>query len=181
MRRTKLISALSLAGIGVLLAANAVAGGYGRNSDNFVVQMQGFQEVPAVVSGGSGQCRIQINEAAGTIDYQVGFEDLEGSITQSHIHIGQPNVAGGISLWLCQTTGTPAPASVAAITPMCPGPMSGNFSGTLTAANVIGPTGQAVPVGDLGDVLNAIRAGKTYCNIHSTVVPGGEIRAQLVH
>ncbi len=165
------------------LAASASAGGFGagRNSDNYKVQMQGFQEVPAVVSNGSGQCRIQINEAAGTIAYQVGFSDLEGNITQSHIHIGQPNVSGGISLWLCQTTGTPAPASVAAITPMCPGPTSGTFSGTLTADNVIGPTGQAVPVGDLGDVIDAIRSGKTYCNIHSTVVPGGEIRSQLVH
>jgi hypothetical protein len=30
-------------------------------------------------------------------------------------------------------------------------------------------------------VLTAIHAGQAYANVHSTVVPGGEIRGQLRH
>lgn len=187
MRRTKLISALSLVAIGVLLAANAVAGGYGkdrdrdRGRDSFRVQLKGFEEVPVIVTGGSGELRLIVNAAAGTIAYQLGYDDLEGTITQAHIHVGQANVAGGISMWLCQTTTNPAPAAVAATTPECPGPNSGNVSGTLTADNVVGPAGQGVAAGELGDVITAIRAGKAYGNVHSTLAPGGEIRGQLLH
>jgi len=190
MRRTRLVSALSLIGIGVLFATTAVADGYdhgrghgrGRmDPDSFRVQLKGFEEVPIVVTGGSGELRLVVNEAAGTIDYELGYENLEGTVTQGHIHLGQANVAGGISMWLCQTTANPAPAAVAAITPVCPGPNSGNVAGTLTAANVLGPAGQGVVAGNLGDVITAIRAGKAYGNVHTTVVGSGEIRGQLVH
>src|SRR5437762_796353 len=150
MRVTKLISALSLAGLGALLTASAFAdygsgfgrgGGHdgGRNRDTYTVQLRGMEEVPVVISSGSGELRIVLNEAAGTIDYQLGYQDLEGTATQAHIHIGQANVAGGVSIWLCQTATNAAPASVAAITPFCPAGNSGNVSGTVTSANVVGP------------------------------------------
>jgi hypothetical protein len=105
------------------------------------------------------------------------YQDLKHRDPVAH-PIGQKNVAGGI-IWLCQTGLAPAPAAVTALTPPCPGPNSGTVSGTLTAANVIGPTGQAVPVGAIADVFTAIRAGKAYGNVHSTSAPGGEIRGQL--
>ena len=183
MRRTKLISALSLSCAGALLATAAFAAspGHGnRDRDTFKVPLQGFQEVPVVLTSGSGELRLTINEAAGTIAYELGYGGLEGNVTQAHIHIGQANVAGGISLWLCQTTASPAPAAVTATTPTCPGPNSGNVTGNLTAASVIGPAGQGVVAGQLGDVITAIRAGKAYGNVHTTVVPSGEIRGQLV-
>jgi hypothetical protein len=136
--------------------------------------------VPVVVTGASGLLELDINEAAGTIAYDLSYEDLEGAVTQAHIHIGQRNVTGGIALWLCQTPGfAPSSPAVAALTPVCPGPNLGTVSGTLTSANVIGPTGQAVPVGAFADVLKAIRAGKAYGNVHATVAGGGEIRGQI--
>jgi CHRD domain len=187
MRRKNLISVMALAGISALLAASAIAGGYGsgsnrgRDQDRFRVQLKGFEEVPVIVTDGNGELRLVVNAAAGTIDYQLGYDSLEGNVTQAHIHVGQPNVTGGISLWLCQTAASPAPASVTAITPDCGGPHTGNVSGTLTSANVIGPAGQGVAAGELGDVITAIRAGRAYGNVHSTLAPGGEIRGQLVH
>ena len=80
MRRTTLISALAFAGLGLVVAADAMAGGYGRgpkpDRNTYVVPMTGFQEVPVVVTGGSGECRITIRESAGSIDYEMGWEDL---------------------------------------------------------------------------------------------------------
>jgi hypothetical protein len=178
-----MISALSLAGLGVLLATGPIVAsadrGPARDRDTYKVKLKGFEEVPIVVTGASGELRVTINEAAGTIAYQLGYEDLEGTVTQAHIHLGQPNVAGGIALWLCQTTTNPAPTAVAATTPTCPGPNSGTVSGTLTPASVIGPAGQGVPPGAFGDVIDAIRAGKAYGNVHSSVVGSGEIRGQI--
>ncbi len=181
MRRFTLISALSLVATGVLFAANAVAdSSHAKGEAKIKVNLKGFEEVPVVVTSGSGELHLVINEAAGTIAYDLSYENLEGNVTQAHIHIGQKNVTGGIALWLCQTATNPAPAA-AGMVPTCPAGNSGDVAGTLTADNVIGPTGQAIPAKDLGDVLTAIRAGKAYGNVHSTVVPGGEVRGQLNH
>jgi hypothetical protein len=82
-------------------------------------------------------------------------------------------VVGGISLWFCGTATNPGPAG----TQLCPA--SGTITGTLTASNVVGPTGQLVAPGQLDEVIRAIRAGFAYGNVHSSVLPGGEIRGQL--
>jgi len=184
MRRTTLISALSLVATGLLLAASAVAGPKGKGDDTFKVHLKGFEEVPVVVTGATGELHLTINDAAGTIAYELTYENLEGDVRQAHIHVGQKNVAGGISLWLCQTTvnSTPAVSPPGVNTPTCPGPRSGTVSGTLTKENVIGPAGQGIiPASQVGldDVISAIRAGKAYGNVHTSVAPGGEVRGQL--
>ena len=188
MRRTTLVCALSLFGTSLLLGANAVAAGpddKGKGHDNIKGHLKGFEEAPVTVTDAAGTLELDINEAAGTIAYELSYESLEGNVTQSHIHIGQKNVSGGISIWLCQTPAAPAPATppgnptIAANTPQCPGPHSGTVSGTVAAINVIGPAGQGVPVGAFADVITAIPAGKAYGNVHSTSAPGGEIRGQL--
>jgi CHRD domain len=53
------------------------------------------------------------------------------------------------------------------------------ISGTATADDVVGPTGQGIAPGEFDEVLDAIRAGVTYANVHSSTFGGGEIRAQL--
>lgn len=179
MRRTTLVCTFSLVATSLLLAANAIADSRRHGEEQIRVPLRGFEEAPVVVTAATGELRLTINEAAGSIAYQLTYENLEGTVTQAHIHIGQKNVSGGIAMWLCQTAGTPAPAAVATITPLCPDPHSGTVSGTLSAANVIGPVGQAVPANDFDDVITAIRAGKAYGNVHSTSAPGGEVRGQL--
>ena len=44
---------------------------------------------------------------------------------------------------------------------------------------MIGPAGQGITAGQLGELVQAIEAGVTYVNVHSSLYPGGEIRAQL--
>jgi hypothetical protein len=49
------------------------------------------------------------------------------------------------------------------------------------AADVIGPTAQGIEPGALRELIAAIRAGKTYVNVHTTKWTAGEIRSQITH
>jgi len=142
--------------------------------------LTGFQEVPSVVTPAHGEFKAQISSDESTIHYELTFSGLVGTVQQAHIHIAQTAVNGSIVIWLCQTTTTPAPASVANLTPFCP--QSGTVSGAITAANVIaaGTASQMVAAGQLDKVIAAIRAGVAYANVHATPLnPGGEIRGQI--
>jgi hypothetical protein len=161
----------------VLLIAMAVVvagGGFNRISE----VLNGFKEVPVISTTGHGEFRARISNDESQITYRLSYEDIEGgTVTQSHIHFGPPNNTGGISVWLCSNLASPpTPAGVQP----CP-PVAGTIEGTITAANVVGPTAQGISAGELDELIAAIRAGKTYVNVHSTTWPAGEIRSQINH
>jgi len=108
------------------------------------------------------------------IEVDLSYSDLDTAIQQAHIHFGQKAVNGGIVLFLCSNIGGPAG------TPACPlPPAPGVVTRTLTSADVIGPAGQGIAAGELLEVIDAIRAGAAYCDVHTTTFPGGEIRGQI--
>jgi hypothetical protein len=157
----------------VVLAAAAVAVASGMRM--FKGLLTGFQEVPAISTAAGGEFNIEIGEDENSLSYQVTYSNLEADATQSHIHFGQPGVAGGISVWLCSNLASPpTPAGTQA----CP-LRSGTITGTITAANVIGPAGQGIAPGEFAELVRAMRAGQTYVNVHSTKFPTGEIRGQI--
>lgn len=139
----------------------------------------GYQEPPAVSSTGSGEFRALISRDRTSIEYVLKYQDMEGDVTQAHIHVGQVLVNGGISIWLCGTTIATPPNPGPAGTQTCPGLRAGTVTGTITAAEVIGPTGQGIAIGEFAEVLAAIEAGHTYANVHSLRNPGGEVRGQI--
>lgn len=144
----------------------------GRNS--LTARLSGFQEPPSVSSTGTGRIRVKIlNDTMAS--YELGFANLEGDVTQAHIHFAQPGVNGGIMVWLCGTDALPGPTG----TPRCGGPRSGGASRTITAADVIGPSGQGIAAGEFAEFLRALRTGNAYANVHSSRNAGGEIRGQL--
>lgn len=138
------------------------------------VSLVGFQEVPAVSSRGSGEVVLRLNDTS--IDFELSYEDLEGTVTQSHLHLGQRSVNGGIVVFLCTNLGN-APAGTAI--PACPGPNSGSVSGTRTAADVVGVTAQGIAAGEFAEILRGIRSGNVYVNVHTTKHAPGEIRGQV--
>lgn len=159
-----------------------------RKEDKFAARLSGYNEVHfiagppaalrgAISTGASGKFRAEIDDRAQMIQYELSYQGLEGTVTQAHIHFGQRHTAGAIVVWLCQTTGTPAPAAVAPFTPFCP--TEGTVTGTIVAAQVLTATGQGIDALEFDEVIRAIRAGATYANVHSTLFPPGEIRGQL--
>ena len=139
-------------------------------------KLAGFQEVPVVVTGGSGQFEMKIAPGDGSFDFVLSYEGIEGgAVQQAHIHVGQRNVNGGIVVFLCTNLTPPAGVPTP---PTCPTP-SGTVSGTRTAVDVVAQPTQGVSAGEFAAVLTAVRNGRAYANVHSTTSPAGEIRGQI--
>ena len=161
-------------GVGALTAvgvAGAVA--LAQGGSDFKERLTGYQEVPALSTSGHGTFRASIRAGGSAIRYRLTYAGLESAPQQAHIHLGQPAVNGGVVVFLCSNLGNgpagtqPCPASPATI------------SGTLHAADVIGPADQGIAPGQFGELVRAIRAGATYANVHTVNHSGGEIRTQL--
>jgi hypothetical protein len=130
-------------------------------------------EVPAVSSPASGTFTAQIDDAGQAIDYELTYSGLQAPVLMAHIHMAQPNVNGGIVVWLCGTAAMPGPSG----TQTCP--ESGTITGTIKPEHVQTVTTQGIATNELDEVIDAIRAGLAYVNVHSTQSTGGEIRGQL--
>jgi len=136
--------------------------------------LTGLEETPLALStAGSGQFKAKISKDGSQIEYELSYADLEGDVTQAHIHFGAIGQSGGISIFLCTNLGN-GPAG----TQECPAAPA-TITGTIDAADVIGPAAQGIAAGQLEEVLAALKDGATYVNVHSTLYPGGEIRAQI--
>jgi hypothetical protein len=171
MRKRRLFSALIFAVPVVLAAATFAVAGDGGKSHFKADALTGYQEAaPVPISTvGTGSFEASLNGAGDEISYTLTYSDLEGGVvTQAHIHFGQRSVSGGVIAFLCGGSTKPAcPASPATVT------------GTITAADVIGPNGQGIEAGSFDEAVRAIRAGMVYANVHTTRWPSGEIRGQV--
>jgi hypothetical protein len=157
-----------------LLAALAAAPlSAAAHDDNykFKANLDGFEEVPAISTEAHGQFKATFDPGSATITYELRYDAV--SPTQSHIHFGQRSVNGGISVFLCSNLGN-GPAGTQA----CP-PGPATIGGTLQAANVIGPAGQGIASGQFDKLVEALREGVAYVNVHSVTYPGGEARGQI--
>ena len=124
----------------------------------YTTVMTGGNEVPIVVTPGSGTASVVLNAAQTEVSITCSFQNLIGVYTLSHIHgPAAPGVNAGVRFGF--------------VAPGAPWVFSnGNHDGTITNFVVGGVT----PV----DVAN-FNAGLMYVNIHSDFRPGGEIRGQL--
>jgi len=142
---TKISRATLMAGVALALATPSpqdVAQANDRNR-SIRADLRGIEEPPSVSSTGTGEFRAKISRDETSFEYELTFEDLEGDVTQSHIHIAQKGVNGGISIWLCGTGAPGTPLAGPPGTPLCGGPREGTVTRTVTAADVIGPADPA--------------------------------------
>ena len=137
--------------------------------------LTGYEETPSAVSTtGNGTLTARISNDESQIDWELSYSDLEGAVQQAHIHFGQRSVSGPISVFLCTNLGN-GPVG----TQPCPAPPA-TISGTIMAADVTNLANErGISAGEFDELLQAIRAGVTYVNVHSTRWPGGEIRSQI--
>ena len=154
-----------------MVASLGLVLGFARGGPNesHKAVLSGFDEVPSVSSTGSGELKLKVHQDAEMVEYDLSYENLEGTTTTAaHIHLGQEGVNGGVMVFFCGGGGRPACTAT-----------SGTFSGTFDAADVVGPAAQGIAAGEFAEVLRAIRAGNVYVNVHTNKHPGGEIRGQV--
>ena len=152
-----------------------------RNERLFAI-LRPTHEVPALSSGGSGSFTAVLDEDAQAITYELSYQNLDAAPLQAHIHVGQKGVNGGISVFLCGNAPNVPPATFPQ-PPACPAAPA-TVTGTLTAADIIGPAAQGIaPSTDTADefaeLVSVLRSGVTYANVHTTKFTGGEIRGQV--
>src|SRR6266550_1641142 len=159
-----------------MVAAGLLTTATAAKADQIGAPLTGYEESPSVSTTASGEFTGTIAPDGSAILYRERYSGLQGTVTQSHIHVGQLGVNGSIVIFLCQTAANPDPTGLA---PPCP--QAGTVTGTITAANVIaGATvTQQLGAGDLAAAITAIRAGAAYANVHTNLAPGGEIRGQI--
>ncbi|HMJ45962.1 MAG TPA: CHRD domain-containing protein, partial [Ferruginibacter sp.] len=110
----------------------------------------GAQQVPPVNSPGTGTFTGTYNPATNTIFYRIVFSGLSSNVTAAHFHA--PAVLGTNAGVIINYNGFPL----------------GGTSGTYSNVNVLTDLQETQLLG-----------GLFYSNIHTTINPGGEIRAQL--
>ncbi len=155
MRRTFV---LMLAAALVLLLAVPVYGGQNRN---FVAPLDGGQENPPVDTNATGVAKFQLSKDGSSLGFKLIVANIE-DVVASHIH--------------CGVVGVNSPVGV---TLFSGGPTSAN--GTLAEGIITAPNaGNGCGWVDLDDVVDALRSGNTYVNVHTLPgTPSGEIRGQI--
>ena len=166
---------LGVAALVLVSASLAVADDHGgRKSVKGDGGLIGYNDVPPISTTAKGSFKARIDTAGQKITYELSYRNLSSNALFAHIHFGQRGVSGGVSAFLCGGGGKPA----------CPA-TEGTVTGTIVPADVVntvaGTVAQGIAAGEFTELVKAIRAGKTYANVHSTSFPGGEIRAQLAN
>jgi hypothetical protein len=131
--------------------------------------LTGYQETPlTLASPASGELTLTVSEDENSVSFELSYAGFETDVLVAHIHLGAPAITGGVTVFFCGGGGRPA----------CPS-RSGTVMGTFTATNVGGILAQDLAAGDLPKLLEAMRAGATYANVHTRAHGGGEIRGQI--
>ena len=167
--------------LGILTAvmAGLLATAAATNAEEIKADLTGNEEVPVVSTVARGEFHGRINPGDESIDYVLFYFGLQGKVTtQAHIHVAQSGVNGGIVFWFCQSTSNRGPAG----TPDCTNG-SGIFTGTINASSIVAiggaNVGQQIGANQLAKVIDAIRDGNAYANVHTDLSTGGEIRGQI--
>jgi len=173
MTRSRTIFAL-LTVIGLTLSVGSATANDNKRNKPEVVRafLLGINETPSISTNGSGRFRAVIDEDSQLITFTLTYENLTGTPFMAHIHIGERHTAGGIMVWLCGGGPTAKPA--------CPTTNPAEVTGSISPADVAAVPNQGVVAGNFDQVLDAIRAGAAYVNVHTQpTFVAGEIRGQV--
>ena len=98
---------LSLVGASLAVAASQnpkkhqIARHHG-DKNQFETDLIGHNEVPAVHTKGTGHLTLNVSDDQKSISYTLTYSGLNSSpVLFAHVHVGQPNVNGSVSFFLC--------------------------------------------------------------------------------
>lgn len=165
MLRIGTLAALVLLFSGVTVACDDDDDVTSPGPERFIATLSGANERPTpVTTNTTGTATLTFTNDT-TITYAITLVNGTG-ITAAHIHIGGPEVAGGVLAGLFPPAGTQVPVNIA--------------NGTLVEGRVTPGTMGTNSLGiNFESMKGLIRGGSAYVNVHSTANPAGVVRGQL--
>lgn len=145
--------------LAIFVTATVMAG-----PTNFVAHLSGAEEVPPAETRAQGQAIFNLRSDG--LHYRLIVANIE-NVTMAHIHLAPSGVNGPVVVWLYPSA---PPAQ------LIPGRSNGVLrTGVITESQLVGPLAGM----SLEDLLDAMEAGNTYVNVHTSQYPGGEVRGQI--
>ena len=132
----------------------------------FQADLSGANEVPARDTAATGVCGFVVT--GNRVDFSITTEGLSSGVVGAHIHLAPAGSNGPIRVPFIN----PNLAGTNTVTPFAAPNEGVLIENSFGSSDVTGGL-------SLDDVLNAMRSGGAYCNIHTTNFPGGEIRGQI--
>ena len=152
--------ALPLVAISVLILA---CDDDGPDDDRYEASLRGSSEVPANDSDATGTA--VFTDRGGSFEFRIDVADIDLPFA-AHIHAGAQGVNGGILVPLFSTQNPEAAVSGTLVVD------------SFTAADIVPLTGATAAI-SMDSLRVLMRTGGAYVNVHTTDLPGGEIRGQI--
>src|SRR5688572_4067484 len=135
----------------------------------FIAHLNGGNEVPVRDALGQGEAVFSLNKEGTALHYKLNVANAK-DITQAHIHCGDDGVNGPIVVFLFGFVAEGVNQN---------GVLA---EGTINAANIIPRDSSATcmtGITTFETLLERMRSGGAYVNVHTLAFPGGEIRGQI--
>ena len=155
-------------GAGAVVASSGVASAAKPPARRFKAHLSGDEEVPTPVdTNAQGQANFKLSKDGSELSYKLNVANIK-DVIGAHVHQAPAGQNGGIVVYLF---GAPFVPDADAVT------VNGTLAeGTITDAEVVGTDLNAKTLAELLDVM---RAGNTYVNVHTLANRPGEIRGQI--
>lgn len=139
--------------------------------DEFLGTLNGGAAYPPNDSAGTGPVELIHDPAGHTLLIDLSFSALSGSVTSAHIHCcAPPPTSVGVAVFF---NGFPVGVTSGSFQQL----LDLTFSGNYSSAFLNGHGGTAG--GAEAALRDALRVGNAYVDIHTSMYPGGEVRAHL--
>ncbi|MES2436756.1 MAG: CHRD domain-containing protein [Patescibacteria group bacterium] len=138
----------------------------GDYKHTFSANLSGGMEVPPVTTQGMGTSEFHVSGDERTIHYKLGVHNLSSPVTGAHLH--------------CAPMGQNGPVVVPLANPM--GSTTHMMSeGMITESQITAASAACSPnIRTASHLVQAMREGQMYVNVHTELHPSGEVRGQLM-
>ncbi|MDQ3014521.1 MAG: CHRD domain-containing protein [bacterium] len=132
----------------------------------FSTNLNGSQEVPAVSTPAHGQAEFKEYQNSSKLDYTLTLNNIE-DVTAAHLHCAMPGQNGPVVVPLFGAEDRSF--------------KNGSIAGTISASDITEAGMTCQPnIQTFQHLIQAMREGKIYVNVHTVQNPQGEIRGQLM-
>jgi hypothetical protein len=163
MRRFFVVLAVIIAFASLSFAADNMSDMSKTGKTTFVATLTGGESVPAITTDAQGKAAFRLSKDGKSLRYRVMVKNIEG-VTAAHIHTGKIGQNG-------------PPIALIKIAASKPGKFSGVLAKDVITEKELMTSYKGKTVKDL---IDAIKSGDTYVNVHTKKYPDGEIRGQLM-